>query len=182
MQVADILEELKKFQLGDARCILPIAVIGPGDGNENECEAAYYVARSLASAGFTIVCGGRGGVMQAASKGAYDANGIAIGILPEEDTSHANPYLSVAIPTGMGEMRNAIIARSCICLVSIGGNMGTISEMALGLKWGKNVFALYEEVKLEGAVITKSKEELLEKTVCWLSDHFLYKDALNRLL
>ena len=63
-----------------------------------------------------VICGGRGGVMQAAAQGASEAGGIVIGLLPEEDTRAANPYLTVALPTGLGEMRNALIARSAICL------------------------------------------------------------------
>ncbi len=169
-QVIDLVAKLKIIQTSDARCKQPVGIIGPGDGGEKECRAAYDVASQLAKAGFSIVCGGRGGVMQAASRGAAEASGIAVGILPEEDTRTANPYLSVAIPTGMGEMRNAIIARSSVCLVAIGGGMGTISEMALGLKWGKRVFALYEDVRLEGATIASSPGELLETVLHWLAN------------
>ena len=169
-QVTELIAKLQKIQTGDARCKQPVGIIGPGDGGEKECRAAYDVASQLARAGFSVVCGGRGGVMQAASRGATEAGGIAVGILPEEDTRTANPYLSVAIPTGMGEMRNAVIARSSICLVAIGGGMGTISEMALGLKWGKRVFALYEDIRLEGATIASSPDELLETVLCWLAD------------
>ena len=106
--------------------------------------------------------------MQAASKGAHDAGGIAVGILPEEDVSAANPYLTVAIATGMGEMRNALIARSSVCLVAIGGGMGTLSEMALGLKWGKQVFALHRDIVLPGANIAKDVDQLIEWTTTWL--------------
>jgi len=109
-----------------------------------------------------IVCGGRGGVMQAASQGATEAGGIAIGLLPEEDCRAANPYLTVAIPTGMGEMRNALIARSALCLVAVGGGMGTVSEMAMGLKWGKSVFTLHADLQLPGAKAAGSISELLE--------------------
>jgi len=77
----------------------------------------------------------------------------------------------VAIPTGMGEMRNALIARSSICLVAIGGGMGTISEMALGLKWGKSVFALYEDVQLPGARIAGNVDQLVEWVLVWLVEH-----------
>ena len=166
--VADLLAQLGALQSGSYRCKQPIGIIGPGDGGEKECHAAYEIAYQLAKVGFSIVCGGRGGVMAAASQGAHDAGGIAVGVLPEEDTRTANPYLSVAIPTGMGEMRNAIIARSSLCLVAIGGGMGTISEMALGLKWGKHVFALYEDVQLDGATIAANPSELLNLVVHWL--------------
>ena len=74
--------------------------------------------------------------MAAASRGARDGGGIAIGLLPEDDDRNANEWLSVAVATGMGEMRNALVARSA-SLAAIGGNMGTLSEMALGLKWGR---------------------------------------------
>lgn len=168
LPVNELLEELAKIQSGPLRCMQPVGIIGPGDGGSKECESAHFIAYTLAKAGFSIICGGRGGVMQAASRGARDAGGIAVGILPEEDASMANKYLSVAIPSGMGEMRNAIIARSSICLVAIGGGMGTISEMALGLKWGKQVFALYEDVQLQGARIAANTDELLEFVVRWL--------------
>jgi uncharacterized protein (TIGR00725 family) len=168
--VAELLEKLKRHQAGEARRRQPIGIIGPGDGGARECAAARAIAGHLARAGFAIVCGGRGGVMEAASRGATEAGGIAIGILPEEDARSANPYLTVAIPTGMGEMRNAVIARSSLCLVAIGGGMGTLSEMALGLKWGKNVFALYEEVRLEGARIAANPDDLLESVARWLAE------------
>lgn len=164
----ELLGQLAHKQNGPDRYRQPVAIIGPGDGGERECIAAYIVAASLASAGMAIVCGGRGGVMQAASRGATDAGGIAIGILPEEDARSANPYLSVAIPTGMGEMRNAVIARSAICLVAVGGGMGTISEMALGLKWEKPVFTLYADLDLPGSRPVREVGELVESVAACL--------------
>ena len=128
-----------------------IALVGPGDGDTRLCNAAYLIARRLASCGLAIVCGGRGGVLEAASRGAFEAGGTVIGLLPENDDQAANAYLTVAIPTGMGEMRNALIARSCLCLVAIGGGMGTLSEMAFGLKLGKPVYCLFPEFDLPGA-------------------------------
>ncbi|GHU07257.1 lysine decarboxylase [Betaproteobacteria bacterium] len=168
--VTELLDKLKRHQASDARYRQPVGIIGPGDGGQRECAAAHEIAGHLAKAGLSIICGGRGGVMEAASRGATEAGGIAIGILPEENVQFANQYLTVAIPTGMGEMRNAVIARSSLCLIAIGGGMGTISEMALGLKWGKNVFALYEDVRLEGAKIAANADELLESVVRWLVD------------
>ena len=106
--------------------------------------------------------------MEAASKGAFEAGGVTIGILPEEDARCANKYLSVAIPTGIGEMRNALIARSSICLIAIGGGMGTLSEMALGLKWGKTVFSLYEDIQLPGVKSAGDIDQLIEWVAAWL--------------
>ena len=166
--VIEALARLAQRQKGVDRHRQPVAVIGPGDGGERVCEAARTVAYHLADAGMTVICGGRGGVMAAAARGATEAGGIAIGILPEEDDRNANEWLSVAVPTGMGELRNAIVARSGVCLVAIGGNMGTLSEMAMGLKWGKPVFVLHGDIALPGAVTTEDVDDLLAKVVACL--------------
>lgn len=163
--VMQALQRLAVKQQGPSRHRQPVAVIGPGDASEAECAAAYAVAHALAVAGMVVICGGRGGVMAAASRGATEAGGIAVGILPEDDDSQANEWLSVAVPTGMGEMRNAIIARAGVCLVAIGSNMGTLSEMAMGLKWGKPVFELYGGVQLPGAVPASDVNDLLTKVL-----------------
>ena len=168
--LTEALARLAQKQRGPARHRQPVAVIGPGDGGERECAAAYAVAWHLGQAGMAVVCGGRGGVMAAASRGVTEGGGIAIGLLPEDDDRAANQWLSVALPTGMGEMRNALVARSGVCLVAIGGNLGTLSEMAMGLKWGKPVFVLHGDIALPGAVAAADAEELLAKVVdCLLS-------------
>lgn len=156
------LERLAEVQAGAGRCPLPVGIIGPSDGGSRECLAAYEVASILASAGIPVVCGGRGGVMEAACRGATEAGGIAVGILPDATLAGANRYLTVALPTGIGEMRNALIARSSICLIAIGGGMGTLSEMALGLKWEKPVFTLYEDTRLPGAQSAADVDQLIE--------------------
>jgi len=166
--VTELSRRLLARQQGPARIRQPVAVIGPGDGDEQVCTAARFIARQLALSGLAVICGGRGGVMAAASQGAVEAGGIAIGVLPEDDTRAANPWLTVAIPTGMGEMRNAVIARSAICLVAIGGNMGTLSEMAMGLKWGKPVFTLHADMALPGATDCTEPEQLLAVLLEWL--------------
>jgi uncharacterized protein (TIGR00725 family) len=168
--VTEALARLAARQRGERRHRQPVALIGPGDGAAHECEAARYVAFHLAGAGMAVICGGRGGVMAAASRGATEAGGIAIGILPEEDDRHANPWLGVVLPTGMGELRNAIIARSAVCLVAVGGNMGTLSEMAMGLKWGKPVFVLHGDIALPGAVAASDADDLLARAVERLLD------------
>lgn len=163
--VIEALARLTEKQKGADRHRRPVSVIGPGDGGERECDAARTVAYYLASAGMAIVCGGRGGVMAAAARGATEAGGIAIGILPEEDDRNANEWLSVAVPTGMGELRNGIVARSGVCLVAIGGNMGTLSEIAMGLKWGTPVFVLHGDIELPDAVVATDADDLLGKVV-----------------
>lgn len=170
--VLEALQQLARRQRGPGRHRQPVALIGPGDAGEVECAAAYAVAHALAAAGIVVICGGRGGVMAAAARGATDAGGMSVGILPEDDDSNANPWLSVAVPTGMGEMRNAIIARSGVCLVAIGSNLGTLSEMAMGLKWGKPVFAMHGGIELPGAVLASDVNDMLAKVLgCLLAVH-----------
>lgn len=161
--------EAAALQKSTRRCKQPIALIGPGDGDSRLCDAAFAISQRLAKCGFAIVCGGRGGVMEAASHGASEAGGTVIGLLPENDDHAANPYLTVAIPTGMGEMRNALIARSSLCLVAIGGGMGTISEMAFGLKLGKPVFCLYPDFNLPGTSIALDVDDVVERVLRWIA-------------
>ena len=167
--VALLEQRITALQKSPQRFKQAIAVIGPGDGDARLCDAAYAIAERLARCGLSIVCGGRGGVMQAAARGAYEAGGTVIGLLPENDDQAANAYLSVAIPTGMGEMRNALIARSCLCLVAVGGGMGTLSEMAFGLKLGKPVFCLYPEFDLPGATCVADQNDALTQVLKYLA-------------
>ena len=103
----------------------------------------------MAEAGAIVVTGGRGGVMEAASKGAREAGGTTLGILPDADRSQANPWLTVAVPTGMGEARNALVVRAADGVIAVGGEWGTLSEIAFARKTGKPVVAL-ESWELEG--------------------------------
>jgi uncharacterized protein (TIGR00725 family) len=116
-----------------------VAVIGSATCTPAEAAAAETVGRLLAEAGAVLVCGGRGGVMAAACRGAKSAGGLSIGILPGTDSSEANPWVDVPIVTGLGEARNAIVARTAESLIAVGGSHGTLSEIAFALKWGKPV-------------------------------------------
>jgi hypothetical protein len=119
-----------------------VAVIGGAQCTAAQAEAAQEVGRRLASAGVDIVCGGRSGVMEAVCKGASQAGGRTIGILPGVDDQEANPYLSVVIPTGLGEARNMIVATAGQVVIAIGGSYGTLSEIAFALKRGRLVIGL----------------------------------------
>jgi uncharacterized protein (TIGR00725 family) len=164
----ELVARLSERQISSKKWLQPVAIIGPGDAGPQEYLAAYRMAYCLARSGITLVCGGRGGVMEAASRAAQDTDGVVIGFLPEDDLSGANPYLSIAIPTGMGEMRNALIARASVCLVAIGGGMGTLSEVALGLKWNKPVFCLHEEVVLPKIRRSEHIDQLIDEVLSWL--------------
>ena len=115
---------------------LLVAVIGAACCSPAEAQAAEIVGRELARGGATVICGGRGGVMEAACRGARSAGGLTVGLLPGDDPASANPYVDVAIATGLGEARNAIVARTARAVVAIGGRYGTLSEIAFALKRG----------------------------------------------
>jgi uncharacterized protein (TIGR00725 family) len=119
-----------------------VAVVGPGDATAAELTAAAAVGAELARAGVVLVCGGLGGVMEAACRGARDGGGMTVGILPGDDRAAANPFVDVAVATGLGEARNALVVRGVDAVVAVGGGYGTLSEIALALKAGKRVVGL----------------------------------------
>jgi uncharacterized protein (TIGR00725 family) len=104
---------------------------------------AEAVGRGLAERGAIVVCGGRGGVMAAAAKGAAEAGGVVIGMLPGLGRSDANRWVTYSIPTGLGELRNGLIVRTAEAVVAVGGAYGTLSEIALALHAGLRVFGLH---------------------------------------
>lgn len=119
-----------------------IGVIGGGIATSEESEMAREVGRLIARRGWQLVCGGLGGVMKGAARGAHEAGGVTIGLLPGEDRSAANRYITVPVATGLGEGRNLLIVRTSDILIAIGGEFGTLSEIALALKTGKSVIGL----------------------------------------
>jgi hypothetical protein len=119
-----------------------VAVCGSSVGTEEELARAEEVGRLLAEAGAIVVCGGLGGVMDAAARGARDAGGISVGLLPGDVRAGASEHLTVALPTGMGETRNALVIRSADAVIAIGGEWGTLSEIALAMRTGKRVVGL----------------------------------------
>jgi uncharacterized protein (TIGR00725 family) len=121
---------------------VPIGVIGPREATDAQLAAALEVGELLGDCRLTVICGGRQGVMQAVCEGAARVGGLSIGLLPETDPAAANPYLGVAIATGIGEARNALIARASFCLIAIGDSFGTLSEIALARQFGKLVIGL----------------------------------------
>jgi uncharacterized protein (TIGR00725 family) len=119
-----------------------VAVIGAGNGSPEQHAAAEEVGRLLADAGAVLVCGGLGGVMEAASRGATARGGMTVGILPDETRERGNPHLTVAIATGLGETRNALVVRAADVVIAVGGEFGTLGEIGLALKMGKRVVGL----------------------------------------
>ena len=121
-----------------------VAVVGASDctGRPHEVQLARAVGHALAEAGAILICGGRGGVMAAACRGAKSASGLTIGVLPGDSAAEANPYVDIPIVTGIGEARNIIIVRTAHAVIAVGGEFGTLSEIAFALKLGRPVVGL----------------------------------------
>jgi uncharacterized protein (TIGR00725 family) len=137
-----------------------VAVVGPGDASPDEIEAAESIGRGIARAGDVLVCGGLGGVMAAACRGAASAGGLTIGILPGSDRAAANEWVRVALPTGLGELRNGLVVRAADVVVAVGGAYGTLSEVALALKTGVRVVGL-GTWEIDGIEVVDSPESAL---------------------
>ena len=119
-----------------------VAVVGASIADDELAARAEQVGRLLAERGAVVLTGGLGGVMEAACRGAKEAGGLTVAILPTDDRAAANAYVDVALATGMGEMRNALIVRSADVLIAIGGEYGTLSEVAFALRTGTPVVGL----------------------------------------
>ena len=116
-----------------------MAVIGAGDAGADDLAVAEDLGRELAARGAVVVCGGLGGVMEAVCRGAREAGGHTVGILPGDDRRQANPHVEVAVATGLGEARNLLVVRTADAVVAVGGEFGTLSEIALALRLGRPV-------------------------------------------
>jgi uncharacterized protein (TIGR00725 family) len=119
-----------------------VAVVGSGTADRGTSATAEEIGRLLARRGALVVSGGLGGVMEAACKGAKAEGGTTLGLLPGTSRRDANPWVDIAIPTGLGEARNALVVRAADVLIAIGGEFGTLSEIALALKAGTPVVGL----------------------------------------
>ena len=140
----------------------PVGVIGPRDAPEENLTIAESLGRAFGSIGFTVVCGGRQGIMEAVCRGVAAAGGISVGLLPETEASAANAYVTVPLATGIGEARNAIVARSAFCLVAIGDSYGTLSEVALGLQFGRPVIGLAGAAQVSGVRHVACADEAID--------------------
>ena len=139
-----------------------IGIIGAGVCGSEARTLAETVGREVAKRGAILLCGGLGGVMEAAAYGAKQEGGITLGILPGTLREEANPWIDIAIVSGMGHARNALIAQSSDALIAVNGEYGTLSEIALGLKMGKPVVVLEPGWRIKGVHRVESPEEAVE--------------------
>jgi uncharacterized protein (TIGR00725 family) len=142
-----------------------VGVIGGNRPEPKWLETALEVGRLIAQGGAILVCGGLGGIMEAAARGAKKAGGTTIGILPGNSLRDANPSIDVPIATGMGYSRNSLVAMNADVLIAIDGEYGTLSEIAYGMIYGKKVIGLGTwEVK--GVIPADTPEEAVRLALC----------------
>jgi uncharacterized protein (TIGR00725 family) len=139
-----------------------VSVVGSGTATGELYEKAQEAGRLVAARGGTVVCGGLSGVMEAAARGAAEAGGTAIGILPDEDRRQANEYLSYSIATGTGHARNLAVVCSGDVIIAVGGEYGTLSEIGLARKVGRPVVALESWDLGEHVAVASSPQEAVE--------------------
>ncbi|MCI0432189.1 MAG: TIGR00725 family protein [Gemmatimonadetes bacterium] len=130
----------------DAAPAVRIAVCGASRADAELAALAENVGRDIAAAGAVLVCGGLGGVMEAAARGARQAGGLTIGVLPGTDSSEANSWITLPLPTGMGEARNVLVVRFADAVIAVGGEWGTLSEIAFAARIGTPVVLLRHEL------------------------------------
>jgi uncharacterized protein (TIGR00725 family) len=140
-----------------------IGVIGAGQCDGALYELALHVGREIARRGAILVCGGLGGVMEAATRGAAEEGGLTLGILPGPSTRDANPYIRVPVATDMGQGRNVIIVHTADALIAVSGGAGTLSEIGHALKVGKPVIGLQTIPNLNGVRYVKTAPEAVEQ-------------------
>ena len=129
-----------------------IGVIGDSDPDPETAALAEQAGAEIARTGAVLVCGGLGGVMQAAARGAKEAGGLTVGVLPGYEPETANPFIDIPIITGMGHARNVVIAATAHALIAMSGSYGTLSEIAIGLKLKKRVVSLGRDASPAGVV------------------------------
>lgn len=141
---------------------IPVGIIGPNEPTEDMYKTAEIVGKALADLNVPILCGGRGGVMEAASRGAFEAGGQVLGFLRGDDWRDANDYITFPLATGIGHARNALIAQASVALVAVGGQYGTHSEAAFGLTFGKKVFGLCHAPAIDGVQHMTSVQAVID--------------------
>jgi len=141
-----------------------VAVIGPSDATSQQTRAAETIGRGLADAGAIVITGGLGGVMEAACHGASAAGGTTVGFLPGTDRTTANDYLQIALPTGLGELRNGLIIRAADAVIAVGGAYGTLSEIALALRTDVPVIGL-QTWDIEGVELVSTPTEAITRAL-----------------
>jgi len=158
-------DAVTRLQQQSGRCRVPVGILGGRKASEEQLADALELGTLIAQMGLTLICGGRQGVMEAACKGATEAGGICVGLLPDESPDSANSYVTIPLATGIGVARNAILTRAALCLVAIGGGYGTLSEIAFGLQFEKKVIGLSGAPNIPGMLSCRNPKEAAARIV-----------------
>jgi uncharacterized protein (TIGR00725 family) len=146
-----------------------VAVVGSARASKPLVEAAFEAGREIVKAGYALLCGGLGGVMEAACRGAMTEagrnSGRIIGILPGTDKLDANPYADIVIPTGIGYARNSIVACASDAMIAVGGGSGTMSEIALAWQYGKFIVVIEGLPGTAGGLVGKPLDDRRSDTI-----------------
>ncbi|MEM0934392.1 MAG: DNA-binding protein [Pseudomonadota bacterium] len=163
-RVPSALDGLRLLSASGCLRHIVVGVIGPRAATQAQLAAAEALGAGLGALGLTLICGGKGGVMEAACKGCDAVGGLSIGLLPGTAPGEANPFVGIALPTGLNEGRNMVIARAARVLTAVGGSYGTLSEVAYGLHFGKPVIGVEDAPQVEGVIHTQSTAAAIEET------------------
>jgi uncharacterized protein (TIGR00725 family) len=142
-----------------------IAIVGGREAPQELLEQATQVGRLIARSGFGLVCGGMGGIMEAAAKGCKEEGGLTVAILMHDDPKYANPYMDVVIPTGLGIARNLLVVRAGEAVIAIDGSYGTLSEVAFALQMGKPVIGIRTWDVSDAIIKVNSAEEAIKEVL-----------------
>lgn len=151
---------------------VPVGVIGPREASDEQVETAARLGQALAQMGLAVLCGGKNGVMEAVARGVDEAGGLCVGLLPEGDWRAANNHITLPIATGIGKARNVLIAQASSALIAVGGQHGTLSEIAFGLHFDKPVFGLGAVPDVPGVQCMASVDEVCEALAAHLLGPF----------
>jgi len=146
-----------------------IGVIGAGECSLEIYNQANELGYLIGKNDWVLFCGGMGGVMEGVAKGCYKAGGMTVGILPGKEKDSANPFITLSIPTGLGEGRNLLVVRGSDMVVSIAGGYGTLSEIGLALKIGKKVVGLKTWPGIDGVDYVETPEQAIDMVAKYLS-------------
>ncbi|MCP5366684.1 MAG: TIGR00725 family protein [Hyphomicrobiales bacterium] len=144
---------------------VPVGVIGPREATARQVEVAERLGRRLGELRVLVLNGGKTGVMEAVSRGCVQAGGQVLGFVPDPDWRDANDFVTIPLATGIGPARNVLIARASLALVAIGGEYGTLTEMAFGLHFDKPVFALEGAPRVDGVRVMEDVDQVVEALV-----------------
>lgn len=154
-------EAIMIYQKSKYKITTPVGVIGTKTPTDAQYLIAKQLGELLSNLGFTVLCGGKEGVMKAVCEGVAINNGVSIGILPGIDPNEANEYVSIPITSGIGFARNTIIAAASMCLIAVGGSHGTLSEIAFGLQYNKEIMAFLSDFNIANITHLTNPDEII---------------------